>query len=604
MSVTLITKSNTSATATTNAPGNGVLAKGELAIAFSTDSANTKLYVGTGGGANAPILIAGGSNVIPTKAELGGLAYADSVDLSTGEVTNTLPISKGGTGVTSFTANAILIGNSTSSLVSSGLTITNNRLNINQEGIAFGKYTTDPTSNFGTGTVFLSNTNLLKYSPDGSNLRTLAITDNTFTEIQGITPETGKTGLVVSANNGLTVTANNTSKTLAFTTNGTNQANANTLVLRDANGSFSANVVTASLSGNANTASKWANSRNISLKGDVTGSVLSVDGSTNITISNMSMNTAYVSSLSVNTSHFSTTPSIEGTGTSHVLALASDVTIPRDLSVTRNLSVTGNLTVLGTTTTVNTTNIEVKDALITLQSGLNTTNANDIGFIFERGTSGNNAVFIWDESVDNFTLGTTTATGANTGNITVTKGVLNANVDWSNLTNIPVSANANGTVTSVGGNGTVNGITLTGTVETSGNLTLGGTLSISNADWSGTDLSIENGGTGASNATAARSNLGLAIGTNVQAYDAGLTSIAGLTTAANQMIYTTASDVYDTTSLTSFARGLLDDTDAATARTTLGLGNVENVKLSTWAGSSNITTVGTVTSGTIDGGTY
>jgi hypothetical protein len=34
-----------------------------------------------------------------------------------------------------------------------------------------------------------------------------------------------------------------------------------------------------------------------------------------------------------------------------------------------------------------------------------------------------------------------------------------------------------GTVTSVGGTGTVNGITLTGTVTTAGNLTLGGTLS-------------------------------------------------------------------------------------------------------------------------------
>ena len=39
-------------------------------------------------------------------------------------------------------------------------------------------------------------------------------------------------------------------------------------------------------------------------------------------------------------------------------------------------------------------------------------------------------------------------------------------------------ADGGGTVTSVGGTGTVNGITLTGTVTTSGNLTLGGTLSL------------------------------------------------------------------------------------------------------------------------------
>jgi hypothetical protein len=146
-------------------------------------------------------------------------------------------------------------------------------------------------------------------------------------------------------------------------------------------------------------------------------------------------------------------------------------------------------------------------------------------------------------------------------------------------------------------------ITVAATART--NLGLGSLATLSTIDnslWSGTDLAVVNGGTGASTASDARTNLGVIIGTDVQAQDAGLQSIAGLTTAANKMIYTTASDVYAVTDLTAFAITLLDDADAGTARATLGLGTI-----ATQASSSVSITGGSITGITdvavADGGT-
>ena len=97
------------------------------------------------------------------------------------------------------------------------------------------------------------------------------------------------------------------------------------------------------------------------------------------------------------------------------------------------------------------------------------------------------------------------------------------------------------------------------------------------------------------NASAARTTLGTAIGSDVQAYDAGLASIAGLTTAANKLIYTTASDTYAVADLTAFGRSILDDADAATVRATLGLVIGTDVQ----AQNSNL--AGVVAAGVTDG---
>lgn len=127
-----------------------------------------------------------------------------------------------------------------------------------------------------------------------------------------------------------------------------------------------------------------------------------------------------------------------------------------------------------------------------------------------------------------------------------------------------------------------------------------------------TPLAVLDGGTGATTASGARTNLGLAIGSDVQAFDSvlaattasfttadetkldGIEASADVTDTANVTAAGALMDsevgslsgiktltVPDSTTISSFGASLVDDADASAARTTLGLAigtNVESQK--------------------------
>jgi len=183
------------------------------------------------------------------------------------------------------------------------------------------------------------------------------------------------------------------------------------------------------------------------------------------------------------------------------------------------------------------------------------------------------------------TDGTTTGYGINM--ITVSSGDLVSTSNGAAV--IDTSGGGGGGSVSITTSGTENGLTITATPSTitgTGAIALGGTLAISNADWSGTDLAVANGGTGASNAAGARTNLGLVIGTDIQAWSANLDTLTALASA-------------DSNFIVGSATGWIVES-GATARTSMGAGTMSNFTL---AGDSGSETVGDANTVTVAGGT-
>ena len=153
----------------------------------------------------------------------------------------------------------------------------------------------------------------------------------------------------------------------------------------------------------------------------------------------------------------------------------------------------------------------------------------------------------------------------------------------ASLTNFPTfNQNTTGNAATATTAGNVTATTNTTLTSLSSLATVG---TITSGVWSATSVAVEKGGTGATTASAARTNLGLVIGTNVQ---------APLIAGTDYLVPTGSA-----ASLTNFPTFNQNTTGNAATATTAG--NITATTNTTLTSLSNLATVGTITSGVWSG---
>tara|TARA_R100001509_G_scaffold779_1_gene784 strand:+ start:12893 stop:18703 length:5811 start_codon:yes stop_codon:yes gene_type:complete len=212
----------------------------------------------------------------------------------------------------------------------------------------------------------------------------------------------------------------------------------------------------------------------IDLAADVTGTLPVANGGTGATSLNnlITLTTHTTGNYVAGISGTSNEIEVSGSGSEGATVT---VGLPDDVTIGGDLSVTGGLTVNGSTTTLDVTNLKVTDNLIELNQGV-TSNANDSGIIIERGSTGNNAIIMWDESADKFKVGTTTATADSTGNLTVATGTLVAALEGNASTATTLATGRDISLT-----GDVTGTTAT-TFDGSGNVSIATSIANNSVD--------------------------------------------------------------------------------------------------------------------------
>ena len=142
---------------------------------------------------------------------------------------------------------------------------------------------TSGTITFGTTGISFTQISSAQIYSAGAGL---SLVGTTFSA--DVTLGTHTTGnYVASITNGSYITGGDSGSEgagLTLAVDATNLNTASKVVARDSNGDFSAGSITATLLGNATTATAWQSARTLSLTGDVTGSATGIDGSGNITV--------------------------------------------------------------------------------------------------------------------------------------------------------------------------------------------------------------------------------------------------------------------------------------------------------------------------------
>jgi hypothetical protein len=410
---------------------------------------------------------------------------------------------------------------------------------------------------------------------------------------------------------------------------------ASTIIRRDASGNFAAGTITAALTGNATTASTWATARDLTLTGDATATLASVNGSANvsgaITLATVNANVGTFGSTTeipvvtvnakglvtaVSTAAISTALSIAGgTGTDTVALGTDTLTFAGGTGVAT--AVTNNQVsfaigqAVGTTDNVTFNNVTVNGTLTSddiTSANINVTgNAVITGNLTVQGTTttvNSTAVAITDV---NLTLAKDAANAAEANGAGLTVAGAGATITYTSandrwnlnkdlvVTNVYGALQGNATTaTTLATARTINGVSFDGSANITINANVANALTIGDG-LSGTSFNGSSAVTIAADSTIARRADTHFIGTTSVSLDrasanlalTGITAITlpGATSGTVQIIPAAVAGTGTVLTLPATTGTVITSGDTGTVTNTMLAGSIENGKLV----NSNIT---------------